>query len=62
VAAALIVAAIASTPWLDTLRARIDTSGRSWQLLRYVALNAVIVACAMALASGTHNPFIYFRF
>jgi alginate O-acetyltransferase complex protein AlgI len=62
VSAALIVAAIASTPWLDTLRARIDTSGRSWLLLRYVALNAVIVACAMALASGTHNPFIYFRF
>ena len=27
-----------------------------------MGLNGVLVACAMALASGTHNPFIYFRF
>jgi alginate O-acetyltransferase complex protein AlgI len=62
VACALVAAAVGSTPWLDAVRARIDSSSVQWTLLRYVTLNAVLVACAMALASGTHNPFIYFRF
>jgi alginate O-acetyltransferase complex protein AlgI len=29
---------------------------------RYLALNVLLLLCAMSLAAGTHNPFIYFRF
>jgi alginate O-acetyltransferase complex protein AlgI len=62
VALALVAGAIGSAPWLEALRARADTGARPWRALRFAALQGVFVACAMALASGTHNPFIYFRF
>ncbi len=29
---------------------------------RVVSLQALLILCAMSLAAGTHNPFIYFRF
>ena len=29
---------------------------------RLVAVNCVLIASALALVSGTNNPFIYFRF
>ena len=29
---------------------------------RVAALNLILLASAMSLAAGTHNPFIYFRF
>ena len=31
-------------------------------LVKTGCLGAILAACAMLLASGTHNPFIYFRF
>jgi len=62
VALALVLGAIGSAPWLAALQARVDVESRPWRALRFAASQAVFVACAMALASGTHNPFIYFRF
>jgi alginate O-acetyltransferase complex protein AlgI len=29
---------------------------------RFAFLNLVLLGCAMSLAAGSHNPFIYFRF
>ena len=29
---------------------------------RIVVVAAILLACTLSLASGTHNPFIYFRF
>jgi alginate O-acetyltransferase complex protein AlgI len=64
VAVALVLAAVGCTPWLRARgertrdsRARFDAPG-----LGFVTMIAVLVASAMALVSGTHNPFIYFRF
>jgi alginate O-acetyltransferase complex protein AlgI len=61
-ATVLVAAMLGSVPWLPALRARLDEERASWATFRFLALNAVFVACAMALASNTHNPFIYFRF
>ncbi len=36
--------------------------GRCYAFGRFALLNLVLLGCAMSLASGTHNPFIYFRF
>jgi hypothetical protein len=35
---------------------------RGYAAGRFALLNLVLLGCAMSLASGTHNPFIYFRF
>ena len=34
----------------------------SWEALRFAGLCLLGLLCAMSLAAGTHNPFIYFRF
>jgi alginate O-acetyltransferase complex protein AlgI len=44
---------------IDRTMARVSTDGR--EALRLTGL-ASLLLCAMALAAGTHNPFIYFRF
>lgn len=62
VALVLVAGGLGSTPWLDVLRKHLGGDSRAWGVARFAALNGVLVACAMALASGTHNPFIYFRF
>jgi alginate O-acetyltransferase complex protein AlgI len=57
-------------PWLARARARLlETRGRraavlyaAWESAALVAMAAVFVASAAMLASGTYNPFIYFRF
>jgi alginate O-acetyltransferase complex protein AlgI len=59
---ALAAGALGSTPWVDAVRGRLGDRSTTWVAARFAALNGVLVACAMALASGTHNPFIYFRF
>lgn len=51
-----------SAPWLDAWRARLEPLSAGWRIARHLALDLLLCACAMALASGTHNPFIYFRF
>ncbi len=59
----LALGAVGATPWLPALRARLgDEPTAGWRLARFGALQALLAACAMALASGTHDPFIYFRF
>ncbi len=62
VALALAAGALGSTPWLEAVRRHLGDDSTTWAATRFAALNGVLVACAMALASGTHNPFIYFRF
>ena len=74
VAFALAVAVLGSAPWYrGCLRALArrgadpERSGAAWTraafgLAQVVCLNALLLLCAMALAAGTHNPFIYFRF
>jgi len=59
---ALAAGTLGSIPWLDTVRRALGGSSTTWAAARFAALNGILVACAMALASGTHNPFIYFRF
>lgn len=64
-AVAAIVGSAPFMPWLHARLAARDPSG-PWGLLRHgglaLGLAAVLVISAMKLASGTHNPFIYFRF
>ena len=48
---------IACTPLLETLRSKPALQRASW------AITVVLLAlCLISLASGTYNPFIYFRF
>jgi alginate O-acetyltransferase complex protein AlgI len=70
----LVLALVGSTPWLPALDSwtarRIESQSRATALriercyafARFALLNLVLLGCAMSLASGTHNPFIYFRF
>jgi alginate O-acetyltransferase complex protein AlgI len=70
----LVLALVGSTPWLPALEAwiarRIESRPpaaalrieRGYAFGRFALLNLVLLGCAMSLASGTHNPFIYFRF
>jgi alginate O-acetyltransferase complex protein AlgI len=73
-AIALAVALVGATPivpWLREQRERLLAEGRpgatwldtgSQALVSLIVLPAVFILCAMSLASGTHNPFIYFQF
>jgi alginate O-acetyltransferase complex protein AlgI len=68
------VAVIGATPvipWLKSLRERFLAHKRLGPLVlddgveclvSLVVMPTVFVLCAMSLASGTHNPFIYFQF
>ena len=74
VALALAVGVLGATPWLPVLEDRLARkaarAGESslarlewaWSSARWLVCNALLAACAMSLVSGTHNPFIYFRF
>ena len=62
---AIPLATLPLADWLEALRARAQS--RSWQRTAYAfgevaAQIALFLASAAYLASGTHNPFIYFRF
>ena len=58
-------------PWLSAWRERVLGTRRLGSLVvddglecvvSLVVMPAMFVLCAMSLASGTHNPFIYFQF
>jgi len=71
---ALAFGAVGATPWSTTLLRRFEAwlgrEHRAWwrpadvslSTLHFAALQLVLLLCAMELAAGTHNPFIYFRF
>ncbi len=48
--------------WIDRLAELESRVPRSFGTVKFIALAAVLLLCAMSLAAGTHNPFIYFRF
>ncbi|MCA8923180.1 MAG: MBOAT family protein, partial [Planctomycetes bacterium] len=69
VALMLVLGALGSTPWLPWASAqlsRLYAARRSTALVADVgaqlALLLLFFACAIELAAGTHNPFIYYRF
>ncbi|MEA4855818.1 MAG: MBOAT family protein [Solidesulfovibrio sp.] len=71
VLAAAIVGATPIVPWLKSLRERLLSPLRLGPLavddgvealVCLLVMPAVFILCAMSLASGTHNPFIYFQF
>jgi hypothetical protein len=74
VALALVIGAIASTPYLAQLGARIlERSGRPYEGERKmlpaigssivsIALYGIFLLSAISVAGGNYNPFIYFRF
>jgi alginate O-acetyltransferase complex protein AlgI len=71
---ALILGVVFSTPVVPAIQRQFDrivqNAQTPWKGLYVAALSglrlagacATMVLCAAALASGTHNPFIYFRF
>jgi hypothetical protein len=67
---ALLAGAIGSTPWLPTLSAWHATLEQRGRVVTFRALDAlgsvllllVFLLCAMEMAGGSYNPFIYFRF
>ncbi len=56
-AVCVIAAAVLSTPVSCILKQKIKN-----EIVFYAASVALLVACIMELASGSYNPFIYFRF
>jgi alginate O-acetyltransferase complex protein AlgI len=72
VSMALVIGAIASTPMLrlwtmprvsdQTDDVVIQPAHPGWRLGLSICLGLVFLVSVMQLASGTHNPFIYFRF
>ena len=51
--------------WREGLRSRPRTAGLDDGLeavVSLVATPAIFILCVMSLASGTHNPFLYFQF
>ncbi|HSR88223.1 MAG TPA: hypothetical protein VLL07_04665, partial [Pontiella sp.] len=53
-------------PWMTGLahktRERIRALAPAYDLCQITGLVVIFLFSAMALAAGTHNPFIYFRF
>jgi alginate O-acetyltransferase complex protein AlgI len=58
----LIAAATGCAPFIPWIKGRLTGLPRIRAVLEYVCLVALFVLCAMKLAAGTYNPFIYFRF
>ena len=58
-----LLAASGGVPWLRRcVEGLAERRGPPFEVARFAALNLILLLCAMSLASGTHNPFIYFRF
>lgn len=65
---------LGATPWIAQVEGwyagHREARGAAWppalelgfEWGRFAFLNAVLLCCAVSLAAGTHNPFIYFRF
>jgi alginate O-acetyltransferase complex protein AlgI len=49
-------------PMIKTLCQKHPALACLWDVLRPAGLLILLLLCGMFLASGTHNPFIYFRF
>jgi len=71
VLAAAAIGATPAIPWIKEARERFLAVRRLGPmvlddgleaLVNLVVMPAVFILCAMSLASGTHNPFIYFQF
>jgi len=67
VALALTAGVIGSTPFLRQLRERraaggLDLAGGGAGWLRDAAVLGLLFLSVLQVASGTYNPFIYFRF
>lgn len=66
--AAFIVAVVGSTPLLPWVKQKLQTAAdrpavsATINAATLMALALIVLAAAMHLAAGTHNPFIYFRF
>jgi alginate O-acetyltransferase complex protein AlgI len=70
----LVLGLVGAAPWIAHSRQWLARHRERWRDDRSVALelgfewgrfaflNLVLLGCAMSLAAGTHNPFIYFRF
>ncbi len=66
---AILYGAIFSAPvlvqvraWVRRIAAHRPVCAGGYELLKGVALTLIFLLCSMSLASGTYNPFIYFRF
>jgi len=63
---AAIAAVIGSAPFIPWLNRKLSKRGPGADVARrigaLVGLTVILLLCAMKLAAGTHNPFIYFRF
>ncbi|MFH0907860.1 MAG: MBOAT family O-acyltransferase [bacterium] len=63
---AAIAATIGSAPFIPWLNRKLRNRGPALDLIRQTGalagLAVMLLLCAMKLAAGTHNPFIYFRF
>ena len=64
-----VVGSMPVIPWLKARREKLAADRRTAGLddgleavVSLVAVPAVFILCVMSLASGTHNPFIYFQF
>lgn len=72
VAVAAVIGLMAATPllrWFTLSRAErlpdqtmVQASTATWRLMTSLSLGLIFLFVVMQLASGTHNPFIYFRF
>lgn len=66
IASVLAIAALSALSWTRRwgaeLARTLEAPPLSLDVARLVALGAIGLLCAMSLAAGTHNPFIYFRF
>jgi alginate O-acetyltransferase complex protein AlgI len=52
---------VGAGPWLPWVKRRLAEAPAA-AYLSYAAAFALLMLCALSLASSTHNPFIYFRF
>ncbi|MFA7368035.1 MAG: MBOAT family O-acyltransferase [Kiritimatiellales bacterium] len=57
-----IILSLPTWPALKTFCHRHPAGIAGWSLLRPAGILILLLLCCMFLASGTHNPFIYFRF
>ncbi|MGW8193579.1 MAG: MBOAT family O-acyltransferase, partial [Desulforhopalus sp.] len=61
----IIIGIFVSTPLWPRLKSfcqRGQAGSTTWTILKPIGLFSLLLLSSMALASGTHNPFIYFRF
>ena len=60
--AAGVLFAMPVVPAMSNLMERYASVAPAFAVVRMVYTMAILFACTLSLASGTHNPFLYFRF